>query len=55
MLERLGPGFTRKAMGQWVGESKGPGLLRPVHQEHLDADWRSAVIYSVLGTCELQG
>jgi len=33
MLERLGPGFTRQAMGQWV--EQGAGLFRPVHQELL--------------------
>ena len=31
MLERLGPGFTRQAMGQWV--EHGAGLLKPVYQE----------------------
>jgi len=31
MLERLGPAFTRQAMGQWV--EHGAGLLRPVYQE----------------------
>jgi transposase len=31
MLERLGPGFTRQAMGQWV--EHGAGIFRPVHQE----------------------
>ena len=31
MLERLGPGFTRQALGQWV--EHGAGLLRPVYQE----------------------
>jgi len=31
MLERLGPGFTRQAMGQWV--EHGAGLFRLVHQE----------------------
>lgn len=31
MLERLGPGFTRQAMGQWVDH--GAGLLRPVYLE----------------------
>ncbi len=31
MLDRLGPGFTRQALGQWV--EHGAGLLRPVYQE----------------------
>lgn len=31
MLERLGPGFSRQAMGQWV--EQGAGLFRPVYQE----------------------
>lgn len=31
MLNRLGPGFTRQAMGQWV--EHGAGLLRPVYRE----------------------
>ena len=31
MLERLGPGFTRQAMGQWV--EHGAGLFRPVYRE----------------------
>jgi transposase len=31
MLERLGPAFTRQAMGLWV--EHGAGLLRPVYQE----------------------
>ena len=31
MLDRLGPGFTRQAMGQWV--EHGAGLLRPVYLE----------------------
>jgi len=31
MLERLGPGFTRQAMGQWV--EHGAGLFRLVHRE----------------------
>ncbi len=31
MLERLGPGFTRQAMGQWV--EHGAELLKPVYQE----------------------
>jgi len=31
MLERLGPGFTRQAMGQWV--EHGAGLLQPVYRE----------------------
>ena len=31
MLERLGPGFTRQTMGQWV--EHGAGLLQPVYQE----------------------
>ncbi len=31
MLARLGPGFTRQAMGQWV--EHGAGLLRPVYLE----------------------
>ena len=31
MLERLGPGFTRQALGQWV--EHGAGLLRPVYLE----------------------
>ena len=31
MLDRLGPGFTRQAMGQWV--EQGAGLLRPVYLE----------------------
>jgi transposase len=30
MLERLGPAFSRQAMGAWV--EHGAGLLRPVHQ-----------------------
>lgn len=30
MLERLGPGFSRQAMGDWV--EHGATLLRPVHQ-----------------------
>lgn len=31
MLDRLGPGFTRQALGQWV--EHGAGLLRPVYGE----------------------
>lgn len=31
MLDRLGPSFTRQALGQWV--EQGAGLLRPVYQE----------------------
>jgi len=31
MLDRLGPGFTRQALGQWV--EHGAGLLRPVYLE----------------------
>ena len=31
MIERLGPGFTRQALGQWV--EHGAGLLKPVYQE----------------------
>ena len=31
MLERLGPAFSRQAMGQWV--EQGAGLLRPVYLE----------------------
>lgn len=31
MLHRLGPGFTRQAMGQWV--EHGAGLFRPVYRE----------------------
>ena len=31
MLDRLGPGFTRQALGQWV--EHGAGLLKPVYQE----------------------
>ena len=31
MLDRLGPGFTRQAMGQWV--EHGAILLKPVYQE----------------------
>ncbi|MCC7328919.1 MAG: IS66 family transposase [Gammaproteobacteria bacterium] len=31
MLSRLGPAFTRQAMGEWVGHAA--GLLRPVYDE----------------------
>lgn len=31
MLARLGPAFTRQAMGAWVGHAA--GLLRPVYDE----------------------
>lgn len=31
MLERLGPGFTRQTMGQWVEQAA--NLFRPVYDE----------------------
>ncbi len=31
MLGRLGPAFTRQAMGEWVGQAA--GLLQPVYDE----------------------
>jgi transposase len=42
MLERLGPGFTRQAMGQWV--EHGAVLLKPVYQELQNAVTQSAYV-----------
>jgi len=42
MLERLGPGFTRQAMGQWV--EHGAGLFRPVHQELQEAVQKASYV-----------
>jgi transposase len=42
MLERLGPGFTRQALGQWV--EHGAGLLRPIYQELQKTVARSAYV-----------
>jgi transposase len=42
MLDRLGPGFTRQALGQWV--EHGAGLLRPVYLELKNQITRSGYV-----------
>ena len=42
MLDRLGPGFTRQSLGQWV--EHGAGLLRPVYLELKNQITRSGYV-----------